>query len=114
MDKMIAYCGLACSECPAYVATQKNDMDALRQVAEMWSKQYNAKLTAEDCICDGCAVEGRKIGHCSDCKVRTCAVEHGVVNCAHCADYGCQTLSEFLGFAPQAKANLEAIRKTLS
>lgn len=114
MDKLLAYCGLSCAECPAYIATQKNDMDALRQVAETWSKEFNAKLTAQDCICDGCTVEGRKIGHCNECKVRACAMERGVVNCAHCADYGCQKLTEFLVFAPQAKTNLEEIRKMLS
>ena len=113
MDKMVAYCGLVCTECPAYIATQKNDMEALNQVAEMWSKEFKASLTAQDCICDGCTVEGRKIGHCSECKVRACAMERDVVNCAHCADYGCTTLTDFLGFAPQAKANLEAIRKDL-
>ncbi len=113
MEKMIGYCGLDCSECPGYIATQKNDMDALRQVAELWSKEYNGNLVAEDCICDGCTVDGRKIGHCSQCKVRLCAMDKGVANCAHCADYGCQTLTEFLGFAPKAKANLEMIRQTL-
>ncbi|KUK85723.1 MAG: Uncharacterized protein XE03_1923 [candidate division TA06 bacterium 34_109] len=25
MDKMIAFCGLICTECPAFIATQKND-----------------------------------------------------------------------------------------
>ncbi len=114
MDKLVAYCGLVCTECQGYIATQKNDMDALKQVAETWSKEYNANLTAQDCMCDGCTVDGRKIGHCSECKVRLCAMERSVVNCAHCADYGCQTLSDFLGFAPYVRANLEAIRKTLS
>jgi hypothetical protein len=33
-EKMIAYCGIACSECPAYVATQKND-DKLRESREV-------------------------------------------------------------------------------
>ena len=30
MDKMIAYCGIVCTECPAFEATQKND-DAKRK-----------------------------------------------------------------------------------
>ncbi|MBN1875577.1 MAG: DUF3795 domain-containing protein, partial [Anaerolineae bacterium] len=36
MDKIIAYCGLNCAECPAYLATQANDMEALEHVAEEW------------------------------------------------------------------------------
>ncbi|MBN1311448.1 MAG: DUF3795 domain-containing protein [Anaerolineae bacterium] len=113
MDKMIAYCGLVCTECPAYIATQKDDMEALKRVAEMWGKEYGGSLTAQDCICDGCITEGRKIGHCNECKVRLCAMERGVVNCAHCADYGCKTLTDFLVSAPHIRDNLEAIRKTL-
>ena len=25
MDRIVAYCGLVCSDCPAYIATQAND-----------------------------------------------------------------------------------------
>lgn len=114
MDKLVGYCGLICTDCPGYIATQKNDMDGLKKVAELWSKEHGGSLTAHDCICDGCTVEGRKIGHCSQCKVRLCAMERGVASCAHCADFGCQTISEFLSLVPQAKANLEGIRRTLS
>ena len=45
MQEMIAYCGLVCSGCPAYVATQE-DSDTLRkQVVEKWSSdQYPMKV----------------------------------------------------------------------
>ena len=33
MAEMIAYCGLVCTACPAYIATQANDRAALEQVA---------------------------------------------------------------------------------
>ena len=29
MDRMVAFCGVICSDCPAYLATQANDRDAL-------------------------------------------------------------------------------------
>ncbi len=38
MEEMVAYCGIVCTECPAYIATQNDDMGAL-------------KLTAEDPLC---------------------------------------------------------------
>ena len=114
MEKMIAYCGLVCTACPAYIATQNDDMEALQKVAEQWSKEFNASLTAEGCLCDGClATTGRQIGHCSECQIRACGIEKGVRNCAHCADYGCEKLEEFFGFAPDARTTLEEVRRIL-
>ena len=112
--QMIAYCGLTCTECPAYIATQADDMEALARVATQWSKEFNTTITTKDCLCDGClSSNGRLSGYCSQCAVRACAIERRVINCAYCDDYGCETLSSFLQFAPQAKAKLEEIRLTL-
>jgi hypothetical protein len=114
MEKMVAYCGLVCTNCLAYIATQKNDMEALKRVADQWSKEFNASLTAENCLCDGClATTGRQIGHCGECEIRSCAVEKRVRNCAHCSDYACEKLEGFLGAAPEAKETLEEIRRVL-
>ena len=114
MDRMIAYCGLVCTECPAYIATQNDDQEALKQVAAQWSKQFNADITPEFCVCDGClAFEGRNCGHCSECEIRACGIEKKVPNCAHCEDYACQKLEEFFGFAPDAKATLNEVKQSL-
>lgn len=109
--KMIAYCGLVCSECEAFVATQKNDMDALKRMAEKASQEFGLSLKPEDSMCDGCIGNGRQIGYCNECAVRLCAIERGVVNCAHCDDYGCDKLTGFWQHAPKAKAALEEIRR---
>jgi hypothetical protein len=111
--KMIAYCGLDCAACEAYVATQNHDMQALKQVAEKWSKEFGVAIPAEGCICDGCLGDGRKIAHCDECAVRRCAVGRGVENCAHCDDYGCKTLADFWKLVPEAKVTLEEIHKAL-
>lgn len=113
-DRIIAYCGLVCSECDAYKATQANDMAALAELAVRWSQEYGGSFKAEDCICDGCLGDGRKIGHCAECNVRACAVQHGVVNCAYCADFGCEIIEGFMNMAPPARATLEEIRRSLS
>ncbi len=110
---LIAYCGLNCAECDAYIATQSGDEEALKKLAETWSKQYNTTFTIETCTCDGCVPEGHKCGYCSKCEVRACAVERAVENCAHCADYACEKLTAFFQLAPQAKVNLEEIRLSL-
>jgi hypothetical protein len=112
MTTQIAACGLDCAKCDAYIATQANDLLALEGIAARWSKEYNASgLTAENIQCDGCMLAGRKIGHCAECKIRLCALKRGLPNCAACPDYACEQLTGFLQAVPQAKANLEALRK---
>ncbi len=116
MTQIIAYCGLACSECPAYLATQANDDTARERVATEWRKAYGAShLTADDINCDGCLAEnGRLFGHCQECPIRACAAERGLTNCAHCDGYeGCEHLTEFFNMAPEAKAILDQIRAQL-
>ncbi len=108
---LIAACGLDCSQCEAYVATQANDLLALEAIAEKWRVEYHAPgISADTILCDGCMVEGRKIGHCAECQIRQCVVERGLQNCAACADYPCEQLTSFLKPIPQAKANLDALR----
>jgi len=116
MDRIIAYCGLVCTGCPAYVATQANDQAALEQVAAQWREEYNAPdITVESVICDGCLPsDGRHCSHCFECEVRACGIERGVVNCAHCADYACEKLEGFFGFAPDARAVLDEVRQGLA
>jgi thiamine biosynthesis protein ThiC len=115
-DKIIAYCGLVCSECPAYIATQADDRAALERVAAQWRKQFNApQITADSVICDGCLGDngGRLSGYCSMCEIRACAVEQDVANCAHCAEYACEKLEGFFRHAPGARAVLEEVRRSL-
>jgi len=65
MEKMISFCGLCCTECPVFLATQKNDNNERKKVAKEWSKLYNIEVKAEDVNCDGCLAEtGRLFGHC--------------------------------------------------
>ncbi len=115
MNNLIGYCGLNCSKCEAYIATQSNDSKAIEQVAEKWRKQYNSEtITAESVMCDGCTKNGRKSSYCgSMCKVRLCAIQKAVQNCAYCSDYdSCKELQAFFAFpsAAEAKATLDSIR----
>jgi hypothetical protein len=115
MDKIIAYCGLVCTDCPAYIATQADDRAALEQVAVRWREEFNAPdMTVESIICDGCLIEdGRHCGHCFECQIRACGVARGVVNCAHCDDYACEKLEGFFGFVPNARTVLDGLRQSL-
>jgi hypothetical protein len=113
MYGMTAYCGLDCGECKAFKATQSNDLQLKKQMAERWSDQSDVKFKPEDIDCLGCksdVISGwcRKL-----CKVRPCAEEKKVVTCASCDDYQCDKLKEFLRNEPVAAGNLEKIRKTV-
>jgi hypothetical protein len=119
MVGMIAYCGLICTECPAYVATQADDRQALETVAAEWRRQFSEPaITADTIVCDGCLGGGRLSGYCSTCEIRACAVERLgpllPVNCAHCDDYACQKLDDFLGHVPEARALLDRISSSLA
>lgn len=110
-----AHCGIDCGECEAYAATQKNDRAGLEATAKKWAEQFGGPgLGADACVCDGCP-SGKRISaaHAATCAVRLCASKRGVATCAHCPDYGCDTLKGFFAFAPVLKDKLEAIRKEI-
>ena len=110
---MIAYCGLDCSKCDAYKATQTNDSALKAQVAKRWSKELKVNFTPDGVTCDGCKSD-RLSMWCRDiCKILPCAKEKSVLTCAHCEDYTCDKLDEFLASEPRIKALLEDIRKTV-
>ena len=111
MATLIAACGLDCAKCDAYIATQANDQAALEKLVEKWRVEFSAPdLSVDNVLCDGCMSGERTISYCAECKIRLCAIERGPENCAACPDYGCEKLTAFWPNAPQAKANLEAIR----
>ena len=113
--KIIAYCGIVCSDCSAYVATQSGDRSELERVAAQWKIEYNqAQVTVEDVTCDGCIGNSeRKGSHCADCDIRSCGVARGVANCAHCPDFACERLERFFGIAPDVRVVLDQIRASL-
>ena len=111
MAKMIAYCGLVCTDCDAYKATQANDDNLRKEIAAKWSKEYNHEMKPGEVNCDGCTVEGRHIGYCAMCQIRSCAQENKVKNCGWCAEYSCEKTDAFLKMAPQAKKTLDAVKQ---
>jgi hypothetical protein len=114
MEKMIAYCGITCTDCGAYIATQNDDDAKRKEVAEEWTKQFNHEFKPEEINCDGCLVDtGRVFNYCNVCEIRKCGREKGVANCAYCDDYACDKLEKFFQMAPMFRAVLDEIRKGL-
>jgi hypothetical protein len=115
MEKMIAVCGINCNECPALLATQENDDLRRKEVAEMWSREFQASFKPEDINCDGCTSgQERLFSHCQVCEIRKCGREKRLKNCAYCDDYICSKLNEWFRMVPEGKATLDEIRKDLS
>jgi hypothetical protein len=108
---MIAYCGLDCSQCDGYLATQAGDEEGLAKVAQKWSQQFHAEVMPEHVVCDGCKSSGRKSFHCANtCEIRKCAVARDVGTCIECRDFACKPLEFVLNFAPQARENLDKLK----
>ena len=114
MDEMIAFCGITCHECGAFLATRDDDDEKRAEVAQLWSKEFKADIKPEDINCESCLSDGENLfSHTKTCEIRKCGKEKGVVNCAHCSDYTCEKLEKFFEMVPDAKKRLDGIRAKL-
>ncbi len=114
MDPNYAACGLNCTKCEAYIATQANDQAAKESIAAKWRVAFNVPdMPVEAATCDGCMTGERHGGYCLDCAVRKCAIARGLPTCAHCPDYTCDTIQVFIKQAPEVQIQLDELRKTV-
>ncbi len=109
MKDMIAYCGLDCERCDAYLATINNDQALREKTAELWAKLNNAPILPEHINCQGCRVEGVKTIFCDSlCGIRKCAQNKGVTTCGDCPDIKtCQLIESITSNNPEALKNLK-------
>jgi len=111
MEKIVAYCGITCSDCPTFKATQTNDDAERRRVAELWTKEYGHTFKSEGINCESCQTRGTRVfSYCNICEIRKCGQQKNVKNCAYCDDYKCEKLSKLHEQAPKAKETLADIR----
>ena len=107
MEKNIAYCGINCAECGAFLAFQNNDQALREKTAAEWTKAHNFNFTPDMINCTSCKGSGVQVGHCSQCEIRKCASEKKVVNCGACGEFKtCKTINDFLAQAPSLADNL--------
>lgn len=113
-ERLVAYCGLVCSECDTYKATQANSHAERQRVAEKWSEQFGLDLTPNDINCYGCtAADDRVFPYGKDCELRVCVRQRDIGNCARCDDYGCDIMNKFLNDMSGFSEYLEAERSSL-
>jgi len=119
MTEIISYCGLLCQCCPIYLATRETDIskkqEMIFEIIRACKEHYGIEYKYEDINdCDGCISDtGRLFIGCNNCKVRKCAVQKGVENCAHCDEYVCNDLAELFKSEPGSKKRLDMIRNSL-
>ena len=71
MKDRIAYCGLDCVMCDAFLATINDDQALREKTAKRWSELNNAPILPEHINCEGCRVDGIKTVFCDSlCVMR--------------------------------------------
>ena len=105
---MIAYCGLDCEKCDAFIATKNNDQVLREKTAKLWSEPNHTTILPEQINCTGCRADGVKTVYCEKlCAIRQCAMKKGFTTCGDCADMGkCPTLGMITANNPDAMKNL--------
>ena len=107
---MIAYCGLDCEKCDAYIATKNNDQALREKTAKLWSKLNNVTILPEHINCEGCRTNGVKTYYCDNlCAIRQCAMKKSVSTCGDCTQMEqCEKVAVVIGNNADALENLKA------
>jgi len=112
LRNLLAYCGISCVNCPAYVASMDGDALQRDDLAREWSTEAYP-LSAEDVYCEGCtARDDLVMVFCLDCAVRRCARAKDYRTCAECEEYPCSCLEPVFARVPETCEKLEALRNT--
>ena len=111
MNKMIAFCGLDCEKCDAFIATKYNDQPLREKTAKLWSELNNVPILPEHINCEGCRMDGVKTFYCSTlCEIRKCALGKGVGTCGDCQEMvTCPKVGAVLQNSIEARDNLQKI-----
>ena len=109
MKKMIAYCGLDCEKCDAYLATVNDDQALREKTAKLWSELNHVTILPEQINCEGCRVDGVKTVYCESlCGIRQCARKKGFETCGDCPEMEtCRIVGMVISNNPEARKNLK-------
>ena len=113
MERIIAYCGLICNECPIFITTLENDQQKKVELANQYTSE-DYKVTQEDINCCGCTSTGSNVfKFCLECDIRLCGIQKEISNCAYCGEYPCIKLDKPFENAPQNKMLLDEIKRSI-
>lgn len=92
----ISCCGIMCSECPVYIATQKDDDNMRKFLAHEYS-MGGLVFYPKDIVCHGChtvSADHNKFG--KGCEIRKCCKEKHIKLCAECREFPCVKTDEYI------------------
>ena len=106
-SKRIAYCGMDCGKCDAYIATMRNDEALREKTAKLWSQMNGVEITGDMIHCAGCRADGVKTPYCESlCPVRPCAVSRHMETCGSCTEMEkCDLVGAMFKNNPEAHRN---------
>lgn len=93
---MIGYCGINCLECTAFQGTVKGDEERLKRVATVYGK---GAYQRHEWVCLGCGPHNHHFlaKYCYECRIRLCATERAIQNCAACDEFEqCAKVQDFI------------------
>uniref|UniRef100_A0A7C6E9T9 DUF3795 domain-containing protein n=1 Tax=candidate division WOR-3 bacterium TaxID=2052148 RepID=A0A7C6E9T9_UNCW3 len=101
---LIGCCGLDCSECEIYAAT--DNLSLAEQLANWMQKVSNLYVDPRDVHCRGC--RGDRDCHWQpNCPILICCVDERKLDfCNECPDFPCEKLTEW---SKKDKRNMEAL-----
>ena len=104
-------CGMDCGSCEARRATERNDMEALSNIAVAEESRGGGSFILPSRMrCTGCTEPGAKSVACGGCSVRMCALQNGIPHCGFCEEFPCDLGDAIWEAIPEYKKNLERIR----
>ena len=108
-NNMIAFCGLNCAKCDAFIATKNNDNALREKTAKLWSELNQIEILPEQINCEGCRCDGKKTVFCDKlCQIRQCAMKKGFETCGDCSELdNCKTVAMVVGNNKEALKNLK-------
>lgn len=92
----ISCCGIMCSECPVYIATQRDD-DTMRKYLAHEYSMGGMVFYPKDIVCHGChtvSADHNKFG--KGCGIRKCCKEKHIKFCAECREFPCGKTDEYI------------------
>ena len=115
MNDLIAFCGLNCEKCDAFIATKNNDNALREKTAKLWSELNQIEILPEQINCEGCRCDGKKTVFCDKlCQIRQCAMKKGFETCGDCSELdNCKTVAMVVGNNPEALENLNIKTKAV-